>query len=210
DSRNFIPKGIEQGLRVRFQPLERLGIEAFGGMVIDSSNGDYRGAAGSIEIIGRVLQQERHYINMDLGAGYIYDYRGDHVPRVRLTLGRSFDALDISLSGLVEIPVGSAGRDEVDVMTSFALSYGFFDWYRLGLEIAGEDLEGFFDPDEAEGGAKLLFGPTMSFDLPADFYLKFNAAAVYAHTSNQTVQPGSSKPDTWGFMGRLVLGWVWR
>ena len=105
ESRNFTQKGIEQGLRVRFQPWQFLGFEAFGGMVLGTSKGDLKGQAASIEVIGRALDQRKHYVNLDLGAGYIYDYRGDHIPRARLTLGRSFGALDLSLSGLFEIPV---------------------------------------------------------------------------------------------------------
>lgn len=209
ESRNFAQEGVEQGLRLRFQPWTFLGIEAFGGLVIDPSKSGVNAYAGSVEIIGRPLNQRQHYINLDLGAGYIYDYRGDHIPRVRLTLGRSFGNLDLSLSGLLEIPVGNAGRDEVDVMTSLALSYGILRWFRLGVEVAGEDLEGFEESEEAEGGAKILFGPTFAFTLPKGFFIKLNTSAIYAHLSNQKFAPGAPKPDTWGFMGRAVVGWTW-
>lgn len=209
ESRNFAQEGIEQGLRLRFQPWNFVAVEGFGGLVIDSGSGEYESAAASIEIIGRPLRQERHYLNLDLGLGYIYDYRSDHIPRVRLVLGRSFGKFDLSLMGLLEIPVGNAGRDEVDIMTSLAMSYGITPWWRAGLEIAGEDLEGLFESEEAEGGAKILFGPTMNFDLPHNFYLRFNAAAVYAYLSNQKFATGAAKPDEWGFMGRGIIGWSW-
>jgi hypothetical protein len=209
ESRNFAQEGVEQGLRLRFQPWEFLGIEAFGGLVLDASKGSLKGQAASVEIIGRALRQDRHYVNLDLGGGYIYDYRGDHIPRIRLTLGRSFGKLDLSLSGLLEIPVGAKGRDEVDVMTSLAVSYGVLRWMRLGIELAGEDLEGFEEAEEAEGGAKILFGPTFAFTLGKGFFLKLNTSAVYAHLANQKFAPGVQKPDTWGFMGRAAVGWTW-
>ncbi len=209
ENRNFTQEGVEQGVRARFQPLDRVAVEAFGGVVI-AQGGRYEAASGSFELIGRALCQDGYYVNLDLGAGYIYDYRGDHIPRVRLTLGHSFDKLDVSLMGLLEVPVGSAGRDEMDVMTSLALSYAFMDTFRLGIEAAGEDLEGLVEAEEAEGGAKLLFGPTAGIELPYDLFIKLNAAAVYAYVNNQVYLPGQTKPDTWGFMGRMALGWSWR
>jgi hypothetical protein len=208
ESRNFVQDGIEQGLRVRFQPWSFLGVEAFGGLVLTSWGG-YQGWAAGVEVIGRALEQSKHWLNLDVGAGYIRDYREAHIPRVRLTLGHTFDKLDVSLSGLMEIPVGSAGRDEVDVMTSVAVSYGVAEWARLGLEVAAEDLEGFLEPEEAEGGAKLLFGPTLALTLPMGFFVKLNAAPVYAFLGNQEPAPGASRPPEWGFMGRAVVGWTW-
>lgn len=209
ESRNFAQEGVEQGLRLRFQPVDFLGIEAFGGLVLDAGKGALKGQAASVEVIGRVLRQDRHQVNLDLGGGYLYDYRGDHIPRVRLTLGRSFGKLDLSLSGLLEIPVGAKGRDEADVMTSLAVSYGVLRWLRLGGEVAGEDLEGLGDAGESEGGAKILFGPTFAFTLGKGFFLKLNTSAVYAHLANQRFAPGAARPDAWGFMGRAVVGWTW-
>jgi len=218
ESRNFSQEGIENGLRARFQPWSFLGIEGFGGIVLDSDGGGYRSEAASIDVIARPLNQEQHYVNVDLGAGYIYDYRNDNIPRVRLSIGRSFNKLDLSLSGLLEIPVGASGRDEADIMTALAMSYAFARQFRGGLELAGEDLEGLFESEEAEGGAKILFGPTANFYLPLDFMLKFNAAAVYAYTSNQNYATDTNdqnstaqikKPEEWGVMGRMVIGWTW-
>ena len=207
ESRNFAQDGVEQGLRLRFQPLSFLAVEAYGGILVDTANGgSYGDEAVSIELIGRALRQSKHYINMDIGAGYIYDYRDNHIPRVRLTLSRSFDKFDMSLSGLLEIPVGDAGRDEADIMVSVAGSYGITSWYRQGFEVGAEDLEGLFEPEESEGGAKFLFGPTASFQLPLDMQLKLNASAVYAYQENQTIKTG----DEWGFMGRLILGWSFK
>ncbi|HOU53442.1 MAG TPA: hypothetical protein PLQ97_05880 [Myxococcota bacterium] len=210
ESRNFAQQGVEQGLRLRYQPLDFLGVEAFGGIVIDASRGGMRGQAAAVEVIARALRQDRHHLNLDLGLGYIYDYRSDHIPRIRLTLGRAFGALDLSLSGLLEVPVGSAGRDEVDVMTSLAVSYGVLPSLRVGLEVAGEDLEGIFEEEEAEGGAKILFGPTLAWTLPQGFFVKLNTSAVRAFLGNQRFASGEDRPAAWGFMGRLALGWTWQ
>jgi hypothetical protein len=208
ESRAFTQEGIEQGARLRFQPWERFAVEAFGGVVLEPA-GSYRGFAASVEGIGRVLVQARHHLNLDLGAGYIYDYRGDHVPRLRLVVGRSFGRFDVSLSGLLEIPVGAQGRDEADVVVAVAASYLVLPRLRLGLEVAAEDLEGLGERREAEGGAKVLWGPTAALNLPRGFFLKLNVAAVWTYVANQDVPPGA-RPDEWGVMARAVVGWTWR
>jgi hypothetical protein len=211
ESRNFAPDGVELALRLRGQPLGWLGLEGFAGVLLDPGpGGGFDSYAAGLEVLGRALRQDRHEVNLDLGLGYLYDYRGDHIPRVRLTLGRAFGDLDLSLAGLLEIPVGSAGRDEADVMLAFAGSYAVTPWYRQGFELAGEDLEGLFEAEEAEGGAKVLFGPTAALDLAGGMLVRLNAAAVYAHTANQTPLPGRPLPDAWGFMLRVVLGWSLR
>jgi hypothetical protein len=209
ESRTFTQEGLEQGARLRFQPWERFGVEAFGGMVLDSS-GSYRSFAASVEGIGRVLVQRRHHLNLDLGAGYTYDYRGDHVPRLRLVVGRSFGRLDVSLSGLLEIPVGKTGRDGADVVVAVAASYLVVPRLRLGLEVAAEDLEGLTDRHEAEGGAKVLWGPTAAVTLPRGFFLKLNVAAVWTYVANQDFAAAGGRPDEWGVMARAVLGYTWR
>jgi hypothetical protein len=211
ESRNFAPDGVELGLRLRGQPLGWLGLEGFAGLLLDPGRGGGPDSyAAGLEVLARALRQERHEINLDVGLGYIFDYRGEHVPRARLTLGRSFGDLDLSLAGLLEIPVGSAGRDEADVMVALAGSYAVTPWYRQGFELAAEDLEGFAEAEEAEGGAKLLFGPTAALDLAGGMLLRLNAAAVYAHTANQIPLEGRPLPDSWGLMLRVVLGWSLR
>ena len=93
-------------------------------------------------------------------------------------------------------------------MVSLAASYGFLPWFRAGLEVAGEDLEGFGDDEEVEGGAKLLFGPTMSFAMPLGFFAKVNTSAAYTRVP-QSLRNAPTAHPTWGFMGRAVLGWGW-
>ncbi|GEM_PF-805618 len=211
ESRNFAPDGVELGLRLRGQPLGWLGLEGFAGLLLDPGRGGGLGSyAAGLEALARALRQDLHAVNLDLGLGYLFDYRGDHIPRARLTLGRSFGDLDLSLGGLLEIPVGSAGRDEADVMVALAASYAVTPWYRQGFELAGEDLEGLFEAEEAEGGAKLLFGPTAALDLAGGMLVRLNAAAIYAHTANQSLVAGRPLPDSWGFMLRVVLGWSLR
>jgi hypothetical protein len=52
-------------------------------------------------------------------------------------------------------------RDVLDVVTSVGWSRRIGNQFALGVEGIGQDLEGFWNPAEAEGGAKLLVGPSL-------------------------------------------------
>ncbi|MFI2744275.1 hypothetical protein ACG2LH_16185 [Zhouia sp. PK063] len=52
-------------------------------------------------------------------------------------------------------------RDAIDVTTSIGYQYQVLPNFYAGVEALGEDLEGFWEEDEAEGGAKLLVGPSI-------------------------------------------------
>ena len=54
-----------------------------------------------------------------------------------------------------------AGRDALDVITSVGWAQKLSHGMSLGVEALGEDLEGFWDTEEAEGGARLLIGPSL-------------------------------------------------
>ena len=134
DSRAFAPEGVEQALRARFQPLEFLALEAFAGVVTGAGR-DTRSEC-SAEVIARALRQRAHGVDVDLGAGYLHDYRGADVPRLRLGVGRAFRPVETSASALVEIPTGAAGRDEVDVMVTLAAAFAVISGLMLRQQIA--------------------------------------------------------------------------
>ncbi len=204
-SRFFGGKGLEQGLRVRFQPWSFVNVEGWAGMLIGAQG--LKAKAASVEVNFRVLNEASHYLDLNLGAGYVFDYLGDHVPRIRMSVGRSFGDFHTILSALAEIPVNEE-RDEVDLMLSLAGSYSITPWYRQGLELCVEDMEGLWEPEESEGGAKFLLGPTAYFEIAQHFEVKLNLALVLAYLSNQVPTDGQDPGPQTGFMGRLVLGYT--
>jgi hypothetical protein len=52
-------------------------------------------------------------------------------------------------------------RDAVDMVTTFGWSRRLQSRLAVGVEAIGQDLEGFWETDEAEGGARLLLGPSL-------------------------------------------------
>lgn len=54
-------------------------------------------------------------------------------------------------------------RDKLDFISSLGYQHRLGDQLYLGVEALGQDLEGFWEKDEAEGGAKLMLGPSVNF-----------------------------------------------
>ena len=123
------------------------------------------------------------------GIGVRRDYSD-----VKSLLGRftaSFDALRWKIGGNVLLEKAFAqNRDDVDVISSIGFHYRFFGNFYGGVEAAGEDLEGFWDEEEAEGGAKLLVGPSVNM-APKKSRLSFSVSGgpVFYATRNQLTNP---------------------
>ncbi|MBI2060822.1 MAG: hypothetical protein HYT87_13725 [Nitrospirae bacterium] len=208
ESRPFGEEGVEQGVRVRYGALTPLTLEAWGATLFNGSGLDH--AAWAVESRLRLLDQGQAPMSLQLGAGWLQDFQGVSVPRLRLTGSRSLDGLDLRATSLAEIPTGVAGRDAVDLIIGVAGSTAMASHLRLGAEILGEDLEGLWDEEEAEGGAKLLAGPTVDSALSPRLALKLNASAYYPVTRNTPtrVQPGIDASSGPGFLGRLAVSYA--
>ncbi len=200
ETRNFGQPGLEQGVSARFHPATDLAVELFAGRLTERDAQQF-----SAEARYRAADEARLGAALDLGLGITRDYRGDTIPRLRVAATRESGAAAWSASGNFELPVGNPERDELDVMLALGGSYRASRWVRVGAELAGEDLEGLFDDEEAEGGAKLLAGPSMRVELPSDLYLQANLSAVYAVASENPLAPPVG--EIWGLSSRAVLGW---
>ena len=79
----------------------------------------------------------------------------------------------------------TSNRDAIDVITSIGLHYCLAENFYGGIEAVGEDLEGFWDKEEAEGGAKVLIGPSLNLS-PKKSRLSFSISGgpVFYATQN--------------------------
>ena len=62
-------------------------------------------------------------------------------------------------------------RDGIDLISSIGYQHRIAGAFFAGVEAVGQDLEGFWETDEAEGGAKLLIGPSLNY---APVYSRFS------------------------------------
>jgi hypothetical protein len=112
------------------------------------------------ELLYSVAQAPKAEGSLAIGMGIRHESSGVNVLLGRVVAGRSFDAWRLDGNALFEKPY-AVGRDAVDLITTVGVSRRLFPAVYAGAELIGEDLEGFWEADEAEGGARLLIGPSL-------------------------------------------------
>jgi hypothetical protein len=106
-----------------------------------------------------------------------------------IPLGQSRVAMSVNL----ERPM-SQERDEVDLLTSAGWMKSFGSRIGAGIELSGQDLEGFWSDEEAEGGASFLAGPTISMrGLGTPWVLSVAGGPVF-HATNSSRVSGAPRP----------------
>jgi hypothetical protein len=119
-------------------------------------------SAQQVEIIRNFIGGEKSLgLRMGLGLGVSRDYNNVKSVLSRVTV--SYDAPRWKTGGNILFEKAYAeNRDDIDVIMSLGLHYRLSGNLYGGFETVGEDLEGFWDEEEAEGGAKLLIGPSLN------------------------------------------------
>jgi hypothetical protein len=108
----------------------------------------------------------------------------------------------------------SAGRahDAADLITTLGWSRRVTDRISVGAESIGQDLEGFWDPSEADGGAKLLVGPSFLVQSKRGDWMASVVAGPVAHRPSVTPSPalsGAGVSDGQTHLGMFVSAtWV--
>ncbi len=96
------------------------------------------------------------------GGGIRQEWDGTQVLIGRALVGANLAAGRLEGSVVLERANSSMiRRDAADMVTSLGWARHVGDRIALGVEGIGQDLEGFWDPSEADGGAKLLVGPSI-------------------------------------------------
>jgi hypothetical protein len=103
--------------------------------------------------------------SLAVGLGMRHEINGVNVLLGRVAAGRSFSAWRLDGNALFERPY-AVGRDSVDLITSFGVARRLLPALYTGVELIGEDLEGFWEVEEAEGGARVLIGPSIRLAPP--------------------------------------------
>ncbi|HTI57892.1 hypothetical protein [Mucilaginibacter sp.] len=102
------------------------------------------------------------------------------------------------------------GRDGIDVISSLGVHRQITGSLFGGIEAVGQDLEGFWETDEAEGGAKLLVGPSLNF-VPVASRFSFTLCGgpiIYATRSTGLLNNTAARelPASNGFTMKFNVG----
>jgi hypothetical protein len=99
-----------------------------------------------------------------LGAslGFRREFNNDKVALTRVTA--AYENINWRFGGNIRFEKAfDRDRDGVDVISSIGIHRQISGELFGGIEAIGQDLEGFWETDEAEGGARLLIGPSLNF-----------------------------------------------
>jgi hypothetical protein len=193
--------GIQGSLGAGFTVLGQFGLGVAGETVSHSTQEaellkDFLGRSRGVQVAG--------------GLGLRREWEGTTVLLGRVAMGHAFT--ESSLFGNVRFEKAfQTGRDGLDLITSVGWLHRVGGSLHVGVEAIGEDLEGFWDTAEAEGGAKLFIGPSIHF-APARrrFYASLCGGPIlYAIRDDRTSPaPRPLEASGNGYTVRLSIGYA--
>lgn len=152
-------QGVAQTLGVQAAIGHGVTVIASASTALGDAAASGRGA-GAGEVLVDVLRGPGRRTTLAVGGGVRHEYLGTNAALMRLVTGLDLGKTRLLGNVLLEKPL-AAGRDTVDVITTLGWMRSLNEALAVGVEAIGEDLEGFWEADEAEGGARLLVGPSL-------------------------------------------------
>lgn len=146
--------------------------------------------------------------------GVRHEYSGADVALARVLATRTTAGSALAADVLLEHPF-TAGRDAVDIVTTIGATRALTHRVWLGVEAVGSDLEGFWNRDEAEGGATLLIGPTLAVGVSDRWHLVMGGGPVIHATTDRALNTVGTEPSLGvpsaqaGYVLRVSLRRVW-
>jgi hypothetical protein len=179
------------------RPEQRFGIQASLGrgvtllarVGIASDNRDTQ-SSQQAELLYSLVRVPSYQGTLAAGLGMRHESAGTNVLIGRVIAGRNFSAWRLDGNLLFEKPF-SVNRDAVDLITSFGIARRVLPALHLGLEVIGEDLEGFWEANEAEGGARLLAGPSIRIAPPSQHWQVSIAGGPLVHATRSVATSGA-------------------
>ena len=192
-------------------PEQRVGMQAslgrwtlVGRVGLSSVAGSYQRSQQG-EALFSVLTQASSGVALAVGGGMLHEAGGVDVLLARFVAGREYQDWRLHGNVLFQIP-RSASRDAVDLISTVGWARRLNPAVSLGVEGIGEDLEGFWDPAEAEGGARLLVGPSLHVAPPGKKWQLSLAGGPTVHPSGSSRStdalrdlPSTTRPHGYAF-----------
>lgn len=206
------PERLEQRLSAQLALGSRFTLVAAGGFASQDPSVTAR-ASGAVELLANLVPGGSRAFAA-LGFGGMLDYGGSAVALGRLAGGLHSPQWELAGNVRLEHSFASArARDGLDVVTSVGVSRRLGPPLRVGLEAVGEDLEGLFDPNEAEGGAKLMLGPTVVIAPASHWQLFLGVGPVVRLSQSMVAGTASEAPRDLitrsGYVIRTSVGYQW-
>jgi hypothetical protein len=143
------------------------------------------------------------------GLGFRREFNNDKVALSRITA--AYENLQWKLGANVRFEKAfDKNRDNLDVISSIGVHRQISGQLFGGIEAVGQDLEGFWEADEAEGGARLLIGPSLNFAPVASRFSFTLCGGPIIYATRSTAAPNEfpvrELPATNGFTMKFNVG----
>ncbi|MFD2286672.1 hypothetical protein GJU39_18895 [Pedobacter petrophilus] len=159
---------------------------------IGFANGRGTSSAQQAEVI-RDLIGGKTATGFRLGAGLGLSRDWSNVGSAISRITTSFDQQNWRLLGNLRFEKAfDKTRDKLDFISAIGFQHRITGGWYLGFEAIGQDLEGFWEKDEAEGGAKVMIGPSMNLS-PNHSRLSFSlSGGPVFYATRSTVIPSEA------------------
>jgi hypothetical protein len=128
----------------------------------------------------------------------------------RFGVGRATSRSIVHGNLMLEKPM-SGERDAMDLITTFAAGRRLGSAVTMSVEAVGQDLEGFWDPAEKDGGARLMVGPSLAIAPPtARWQLTLGGGPIIRATRSGFASAADRPlPVRNGYVVRSGVGFSW-
>jgi hypothetical protein len=168
-----------------YQPEQRVNVQAslgrftlLGRFGIADTGSAYQSSQAA-EVLVALAPPSRRF-TLAAGGGVQHEAEGVNVLVSRVVVGTAAGAWTSQGNVILQHAL-SPGRDPLDLLLTAGVARRIASRASLGVEGIGEDLEGFWDAAEAEGGARLLIGPSLHVWSPGRTWQFLCAAGPTLH-----------------------------
>jgi len=147
--------------------------------------------------------------SLAVGLGVRREWDGSSTLLARAVIGHAFAGSWLYGNFRAEKSF-ETGRDGLDLIVTAGWLFRAGTGVHVGVEAVAQDLEGLWEPDEAEGGARVFAGPSIHYAVPGrPFYASLCGGPVLVASrsprENQAPRPLGTGS---GFTIRLTLGYA--
>jgi hypothetical protein len=149
-------------------------------------------------------------VRVAAGVGYAREYSRTDVMLARFGVGRATSRSMMHGNLMLEKPM-SGERDAVDLITTVGAGRKLGSAVTMSIEAVGQDLEGFWNPEEKDGGARLMAGPSIAIAPPTARWQLTLGGGPIIRATRSSFDSGADRPlpSRNGYVLRSAVGLNW-
>jgi len=149
-------------------------------------------------------------VRVAAGVGYAREYSRTDVMLARVGVGRTTSRSLVNGNLMLEKPM-TGERDAVDLISTVGAGRRLGRAVTMSVEAVGQDLEGFWDPNEKDGGARLMVGPSIAIEPPAARWQLMVGGGPIVRGSRSSFASSADRPlpSRNGYVLRSAVGFTW-